>query len=75
MSAKQPSALTVLWTAEAGSSTRELRITRATATACVVIVGALLGVCLWLGWELGHWSAKDGSSLASTWSTEANVAG
>ncbi len=58
MKAGKRHGLVVLWSADAGAATREMRITRGMAAACVVVVGTLIGVCLWLGWELGHWSAK-----------------
>lgn len=64
MSHNANNGLVVLWSADAGTATREIRITRTTAAACLVLVGALLGVCLWLGWELGHWSAKAPTAFA-----------
>lgn len=57
--------LVVLWSADMGAATRELRITRGAAAVCLLAIGALVGACLWLGWEIGHWSAKTSPTRAT----------
>lgn len=72
MKVGQREGVVVLWSADVGAATRELRITRGMAATCVVVLGALIGVCLWLGWELGHWSAKS-SPLRATLAASGDV--